>query len=210
MQGENRITGIILAGGQGTRLGGIDKAFLEVGGIPLVEHVLGTLSEICGDIIVVSRTPEDYRHYEVRSVEDLVHGAGPLGGLYTGLMTSRSSINFVTACDMPFLNGHLIRYMISRFGATDILIPRVNSYVEPLHALYSRACISAIESRLQAGERKLSSYFDEVSVAFVEEEEISRFDPDLRMFTNINHSQDIETAERMRGNETSHDCDGCY
>lgn len=206
---ERSVTGIILAGGKGSRLGGTDKAFLQLGGTPLVEWVLGAITEVCDDIIIVSRTPEDFLPYGVRSVEDLVPGTGPLGGLYTGLMASDSTANFVAACDMPFLNARFIQYMVNRFFSTDILIPRVNGYLEPLHALYSKACITAIDDRLRAGERKLKSYFDQVSVAFVEKEEITPFDPELRMFANINDCDDMRAAERMHEDEPPYRCHGC-
>lgn len=202
---DRSVTGIILAGGRGKRLGGVDKAFIHLKKTPMIERVLEVVKGVCDDIIVVSRTREDYLHYDVRSVEDLVPGAGPLGGLYTGLKASNSSINFIVACDMPFLNGQFIQYMVDRFCSTDILIPRLNGFVEPLHALYSRACIPAIEDALKAGERKLKSFFHKVSVTVVEEHKITPFDPELRMFTNINNSDDMKAAEeRMQGDEQPH------
>ncbi len=211
MQSSDRsVTGIILAGGRGRRLGGVDKAFIRLEKTPMIERVLEVVTEVCDDIIVVSRSHEDYLHYDVRSVEDLVPGTGPLGGLYTGLKASNSSINFVVACDMPFLNRKFIQYMVDRFGSTDIVIPRLNGFLEPLHALYSRACIPAIEDNLEAGERKLKSFFHQVSITVVEEHMITPFDPDLRMFTNINNSDDMRAAEeRMHADERPHRCHGC-
>ena len=207
---ESVVTAIILAGGDARRLGGVNKALVEVGGVPLLELVLDAVSRVCEETVVVSRTPDAFEDYVDRSVADLVADTGPLGGLYTGLMASRSDLNFTVACDMPLLNSDFIGFMIDRIPpGADMLIPRTNGFVEPLHALYRRSCIPAVKKRLEAGDRKLTSFFDLVNVAQVHREEIEPFDANLGMFTNINSPEDIQTAERMLAHARQDRSRGC-
>lgn len=210
-ESEAAVTAIILAGGDARRLGGVNKALVEVGGTPLLELVLDAVSGVCEETIIVSRTPDAFRDYGNRSVADLLPGTGPLGGLYTGLMASRNDLNFMVACDMPLLDSRFIGYMIGRIPPNaDMLIPRLNGFVEPLHALYRRSCIPAVKQRLEAGDRKLTSFFDLVNVAQVHREEIEHFDPHLGMFTNINSPEDIQAAERMLAHARQDRSRGCY
>lgn len=209
-ESETAVSAIILAGGDARRLGGANKAVVEIGGTPLLELVLDAVSKVCEETLIVSRTPDAFGGYASKSVADLVPQTGPLGGLLTGLVASTNDLNFAVACDMPLLNTRFISYMIDRIPPeADMLIPRLNGFVEPLHALYRKSCIAPIKQRLEAGDRKLSSFFDLVNVTQVRREEIEPFDPHLAMFTNINCPEDIDTVERMLAHARQDRARGC-
>ena len=116
-------------------------------------------------------------------------------------MTSDSPYNLVVACDMPFLNQDLLRYMIQLSVDFDLVVPRVNNYVEPLHAVYSRSCLAPIEDMIAQGKLSVNKLLDLVRVKYVEAEEIDRFDPEHLSFFNINTKADMEMArEIIKGN----------
>jgi len=184
---------VVLAGGQSRRLGGGDKSFRQFQGKCLVEHVLVPCEELFSRIIVVTKTPEDYRQYSVTAVTDRVDQGGSLAGLYTGLKVSSHEKNFVVACDMPFLNRGFIAQMAEQMRQDDdVVLPRTNSHVEPLHAFYSRRCIRPIRQSLREGCYRLVSFHDDLSVRYIPESVAREFDPDLKMFVNINRPSDLQ------------------
>jgi molybdopterin-guanine dinucleotide biosynthesis protein A len=103
----------------------------------------------------------------------------------------------VIAADMPFLNRELIGYMIGTAEGFDYVIPRMGKFYEPLHAIYSKNCISPIEDMINRDRRVIIELFDYVKVRYVDTEEIDRFDPEHLSFFNINTKQDLERARKI-------------
>ena len=192
--------GVILAGGESRRMGRT-KALLPVGGTTLIEAVIARLREACPEILIVTNTPELYRHLGVRMVPDALPGRQSLVGIYTGILHTGGPA-FVCACDMPFLHPPLIRYLGSLTGGVDAVIPRHGGEYEPLHAVYTPACLDAIRRCAQRRGRN-TGFLSDVRVRVVEVEEIRRFDPDLRSFVNVNTPEDYarlhEAAPRPAG-----------
>jgi molybdopterin-guanine dinucleotide biosynthesis protein A len=187
---------IIMAGGKSSRMG-TNKALLrlEPGGLTLIELVVAAARQI-GPPLLVTNTPQDYEFLGLPMVPDAVAGSGPLAGLYSGLAAAQHEYNLILACDMPRLNGDLLRYMAALPRDYDVLIPRWRDpegeqQLETLHAIYSRACLPAIEKRLQAGKLRMISFHPDVRVRYVEEDEIRRFDPQLTGFGNLNTPEDV-------------------
>ena len=198
---------IVLAGGKGLRLGR-DKVQEIIGDRNLLQRVLSQLSSFNNDIIVVTAGEKSLSQFigypRFRIVADTYPGKGALGGIYTGLAASNSLYNLVVACDMPFLNQALLRYMIQLLAGFDLVVPRVGELTEPLHAVYSKSCLAPIERLLNQGELRVSTLFGLVKVRYVEADEIDRFDPKHLSFFNINTEADLETAQRL-AKETSGD-----
>ncbi len=134
---------------------------------------------------------------KVRTVFDLYPGKRALGGVYTGLVHSTSFHNLVVACDMPFLNTELLRYMIELSSGFDAVVPRLGGKVEPLHAVYSKNCLTPIEELMEQGDLRVYRLLDLVKVRYVEQREIDRFDPEHLSFFNINTKADLEKAEEL-------------
>lgn len=191
---------IVLVGGKCCRLGR-DKALEVVGDRSLLERVLSSLSPLESNIILVAAKnyhfPQLNGYPGLRKVTDTYPDKGPLGGIYTGLETSSSFYNLIVACDMPFLNWALLGYMIELSSGYDLVVPRLGSLVEPLHAVYSKCCLAPMESLLKQGELNISNLFNLVKVRYVEADEIDRFDPNHLSFFNVNTEADLETAEGL-------------
>ncbi|MFH0846973.1 MAG: molybdenum cofactor guanylyltransferase [Chloroflexota bacterium] len=190
---------IVLAGGKGRRLS-YDKLFLDISGRSLIERVIASLSVFKGDIIVVmdrERPLPGIVQSEIKPVTDAYPDMGPLGGIYSGLAASSSFYNLTVAGDMPFLNQSLLKYMAKSATGFDVVIPRLGEMVEPLHAVYSRACLPYIKSELEREERRIISFFPKVKVRYIEEKEIDRFDPRHLSFFNINTKDDLTTARKL-------------
>lgn len=185
------MTGIILAGGENSRMG-VDKAFLVVAGKPLVERVIAVHRELFSKTIVVTRSPELYQGYSVEVVEDAIDLRGPLTGIYSGMRHSQDGHHFVSACDMPFLNARLIAFLSAQAEGYDAVVPVLNGLPEPLHAIYHRRLLPAIEAFLKNGERKIQRLFEAARVRYVAPEEISRFDSRFRSFINVNTPQEYK------------------
>ena len=117
---------------------------------------------------------------------------GAFGGVYTALLRAETGRVFVVACDMPWLSTDLVRYMASLSAAYDVTMPQVRGEFEPLHAVYAKTCTVHIEKNMLAGQRRIISFFGDVSVRTVTDDEIRRFgDPD-RIFSNINYLKDAD------------------
>lgn len=185
--------GIVLAGGESRRMSA-DKAFLKVDGVPLVEHVMRALLAVTDRIIIVTNTPAAYAAYDAVIVTDALDRRGPLTGIYSGLLASTEEYNFIVACDMPYLNPRLISHMSGLVEGYDVVVPKVQGLVEPLHAIYSRRLLPVIEDRIQRDLRRIQDLFGETRVRYVTEEDIDRYDPSRRSFKNLNTPQEYKEA----------------
>jgi molybdopterin-guanine dinucleotide biosynthesis protein A len=118
-------------------------------------------------------------------------------GLASGLRAASGELCVVVACDLPFLNAALIERLVELAEGWDLVAPIVAGQPEPTHAVYRRAtCLPAIDRALARGERRMISFWPEVRVRAVPEEELRALDPDLRSFFNVNTPADLELAER--------------
>lgn len=185
--------GIVLAGGENRRMG-TDKAFLEFAGKPIIEHILDALGKACSGVIIVTNSPERYASFDALVISDTLDQRGPLTGIYSGLFRSDEDYNFVTACDMPYLNAGLVAYMGEQAKGFEITLPRINELIEPLHAVYHRGLLPRIESRLHEDRRDIRGLFEDASIRYITEEEIGRFDPEKRSFRNLNTRKEYEEA----------------
>lgn len=193
------IASIILAGGQGSRLGREKYAEL-IAGKSLIERVVDQLSSLSSEIlIVISRRQSKASFYypETKVVTDLYPEKGSLGGIYTGILSSTCFHNLVVACDMPFLNPGLLRYMIDLSSDFDAVIPTIGEHMEPLHSIYSKNCLDPIEKLLKQGDLRITKIFDSIRVRYLKENELDRFDPEHLSFFNINTQDDLEKARML-------------
>jgi molybdopterin-guanine dinucleotide biosynthesis protein A len=184
------ISCIILAGGKSLRLGH-DKITEKVGNKTLLEKVISRIDSLSKDFTKFADNPK------VKTVSDIFPGRGSLGGIYTGLVKSESFYNLVIAADMPFLSRDLLTYMTEVADGFDFVIPKIGSFFEPLHSIYSKNCISPIGTMINNNRRIIIELFDFVKVRYVEEVEINRFDPEHLSFFNINTIEDLELARKI-------------
>jgi len=190
------ITGIILAGGKSSRFGS-NKALAEFNGTPLIERVTCVLGRIFKDLMIITNNPLEYSYLKIPLYQDLVKGLGPVGGIYTGLDALDDGWAFFCACDMPFINEGLVRYLAGAKDGFDAVVPRVDWKIEPLHSLYSKNCLPAMKELIYKKEYQTIKAFDKINVRFVEEEEIKTYDPQLRTFLNVNKQDELEKIVKM-------------
>jgi molybdopterin-guanine dinucleotide biosynthesis protein A len=193
------LTVAIQAGGESRRMGQ-DKALLAFMGKPLIARVIDRVSPLAAELLVTTNRPGDYRFLDLPLFEDILPGSGALGGLFTALRAAHHPLVAVVACDMPFVNRDLLAFALDRLLATDadVAIPRSAEGYEPFHAVYRRAtCLPAVEKALEAGERRLISWFPDVIVAPISPEEVLHFDPRGITFWNLNTPEEFRQAEAL-------------
>lgn len=185
------ISAVIIAGGQSRRFGG-DKSLFNYQGKPLIEHVINAVRPVISRITIAGDDAGKFSHLGLDSYPDSIPGMGPIGGVYTALRRAISERIFVFACDMPGLNRDLIRYMAALSKKFDITVPVIGGWYEPLHAVYSKACLIPLEKSIQSGNRQIIRFFEDAAVRKVTEEEIRTFTDPQTVFRNINYRSDAE------------------
>jgi len=192
-----RVTGVIQAGGQSTRMGGRPKGLMELGGRRIIERVRSAIEGAVDDLLIVTNTPELYAFLGLRMVPDVFPGGGSLGGIYTGLDAASGEAAFTVACDMPFVHPGVARLVVERAGQGDVVIPRVGDQLETLHAVYRKTCLPAMESRLRAGRLKIVGFFDDVRVVEIAEADVARIADPAVVFMNVNTPEELERAQLL-------------
>ncbi len=194
------VASIVLAGGKGLRLGK-SKALEVIGGKRLLDRVIERLRQVSRRIMVVTSREQVDLLTGIDDGEVLVDvyaDRGPLGGIYTGLVASPCRRNIVVACDMPFLNPKLLHYLAGLCEDVDAVVPSLSpGTLEPLHAVYSKACGEVIEAQLETGNLRVDAFLGRVRVRYLEREECQRLDPQLLSFFNINRPEDLERANQL-------------
>ena len=192
----------ILAGGKSSRMGE-DKAFVNLGALPMIKHQVDLLRSCFVEVVIVTNSPGDYRDFGCPLVSDVVLGMGPLGGVYTALEHSKWPKNFIIACDMPFPNLALIRELLRLSESQDVVVVRDGDYYEPLFAVYDLRCRQAIQSYLGRGGKKITGFYREegLRVLAVDTQEARRLDADLHSFFNINTRHELAHANALLPNK---------
>jgi molybdopterin-guanine dinucleotide biosynthesis protein A len=200
MSKQPEVSGIVLAGGMSRRLGR-DKALEPVGGEPLIRRVIGRLSQVTDETVVVvssaRRASELPLPDSATVASDIYPGGGSLGGIFTGLSAADGKWGLVVACDMPFLNVGLLEDMLLRRDGFDAVVPVLDDRPEPTHAVYSKSCLPFMEARLKANDLKIARFFDEVRVKYLSQTEVEKSDPDHLSFFNVNTESDLERALKL-------------
>jgi molybdopterin-guanine dinucleotide biosynthesis protein A len=179
----------ILAGGRATRLGGVNKGALEIGGAAIVDRELAAIGAVASDIFVVGQPDPFWTARGLRVIGDDVPGAGPLGGIYTALVHSPAERTLVVGCDMPFLAADVLERLAAVEDA-DVVVARSARGLEPLCAIYARACAAEIRERLDRRAYEASA----LPAGFrITEVGVER----ALVFVNVNTPHDYERAKGL-------------
>jgi len=183
---------VILAGGENRRMP-LLKAFLQIDGRSIIGANVELLKGIFDRIIISTNDPEIYFYLDVLLVGDIMEERGPMTGILSALSLPGVSEAFVTACDMPFINGILTRYMMDRWeGGRDALIPFFDKKPQPLFGIYSKKIAGGMQESIKKGERGLTDFLKGRNVLYIEEKEVRSIDAEGRSFVNINTIDDLK------------------
>jgi FdhD protein len=192
------VTAVILAGGNSTRMKS-NKALLPYSGELFIERIHRQLAALFPEVIVVTNTPELYKFLPCRTVSDIYPGMGSLAGIHAGLAQSKTPYIFVVACDMPYLSEPLIRRLVGNIHGQDVVMPESDGGLEPLHAVYGKGCLAAMEDSLSQGKSRIVECLDWQKVTVVPKEEVAAIDPEYSSFRNINTPEEyFRFREEMR------------
>ncbi len=184
------ISGLILAGGQGRRMGGVDKGLQLLRGKPMIEWVLERLAPQVDDIVInANQNRERYAQFGHRVVADDIAGfAGPLAGLHAGLKAVAHPLLVTVPCDSPFLPLNLVTKLHSSLGQNDLAVAKTGEQPHPVFALVRRHCLESLEAFLAQGGRKIDAWYAALKVV-----EVS-FDDEADAFRNINTLDELKGA----------------
>lgn len=196
---------IILAGGQGKRLGHKEKALIYIKGKPIIEHAIESLEGVVDEIIVSVRDDGQKQLLKKYTtgrivVVDKYNNVGPLAGILEGMEATGGEYVFVVACDMPFLNVGVVEFLFKRAHGHDGALPvSYDGIFEPLHAVYRTGpMLAETKKAIEQGERFiLAPVFNLDDMVLIEMDEIRELDPKLKTFLNVNTQEDVENIPNV-------------
>lgn len=197
---------VILAGGSGTRMGGISKSRLILDDMTFLSRNMLFAEQICSEIIIsvagehmLDQLDSTVRDIPVSFVYDELGGQGPLMGILSALKASNFEVNFITTVDSPFVNIQLVEYLIQGLGDNDAHVPIWNGYPEPLCAVYRKSCIPFIQESILQNRRKIVSFYDKISVKYADSDQVKAYDAEGASFININTQEEYRNLQKSKG-----------
>jgi molybdopterin-guanine dinucleotide biosynthesis protein A len=183
----NAVSGVVLAGGLGRRMGGVDKGLQPLRGKPMVQHVLERLAPQVGEIIInANQNAATYAKFGHRVVADDISGfAGPLAGLHAGMKAAGHPLVVTVPCDSPFLPADLVSRLKKNMGNSDLAVAKTGEQPHPVFSLMKTSLLGNLEAFLLQGGRKIDAWYG--SLKFVE----VLFDDEADAFRNINTLEEL-------------------
>ncbi|MFQ6617635.1 MAG: molybdenum cofactor guanylyltransferase, partial [Fidelibacterota bacterium] len=163
-----KTTGIILAGGHGSRMGNVEKGLLKYEGKEIISYVLEQLEAAVSEILIISNSPGIYDFLGFPVFPDIIPNCGPLGGIYTGLFHSNSLINFAVSCDMPNIRSEAINYLIENSAGYQAAVFKTPGGIEPLFTVFSSNCLGLMENELREGHYSVRHFLKKLNVYYVD------------------------------------------
>lgn len=188
------ITGVVLAGGQGRRMGTVDKGLVPLGGRPMVAHVLDRLRPQVDEILInANQHLAEYEAFGHRVIADAIGGfAGPLAGLQVALAHAKFPLLATVPCDSPFLPEDLVARLTEALhaGQADLAVARTFEQPHPVFALVRRGVMPHLARFLDRGGRKIDAWYATLKTVEV------AFDDEAEAFRNINTADELREASR--------------
>lgn len=189
----------VLAGGDSKRMGE-DKAFLKLGSDRLIDIIVGKLSKIFPEIIVVTDKPHLIAHLPVRIVEDVYKDTekNSLRGIHAALTAANNQSCFIMACDMPFISTSLIAYMSAYALDYDLVTPKLDGYYQPMFSFYNKTSLPVITAALESKDYKIHALYEKFHTRVINEDEVDTHDPRRLSFVNINSPEVYRWAKKNK------------
>ena len=194
--------GIVLCGGKSSRMGR-PKAWLPFGPEVLLQRIVRILDSVVGPLVVVAAPDQELPDLpeHVLVTRDELAGRGPLEGLSAGLhaLPESTTVAYLSACDVPFLNNPFINKLISDLGDADIAVPFADGHYHPLAAVYRTSIITQVDCLLSQDRLRPFFLFDKVNTVRISEAQLRKVDPELDCLQNLNQLSDYHLAlEKFR------------
>ena len=187
------ITGIILTGGNASRMGE-NKALKKLEGETLIERTAKILSRSVDQIILITNSPEEFSFLNLPMYPDIAKGIGPLAGILTGLTHSPTELNILMACDLPFITSEAIDHLLKMRGTSGLVAYRTEKGIETFCAIYSKKLIAEIQNRIQKKNYEIHTLFNEPDAKLIPfNSQLPFYHPDL--FFNVNSPEDFKKAQ---------------
>lgn len=191
-------SGIILSGGKSSRMT-YNKSFADMGGKTLLDISMTKFAQYFDEVIIITNDPDTYAGFEAKVYKDIYPCMGPIAGIHSALYHARYKPLFLMACDMPFMNMELARYMLAQASGYDSVVPVIMGRLQPLVAVYQDSCIEIFTECLEQQKLKLTRVFEELHTRFIYEEELKQFGDINRLFFNVNDPGALDKARMMAG-----------
>lgn len=189
---------VIVAGGLNSRMGGKNKAFLQLGGKTILQRLLDTLQGQFDEILLVTKNPAEYSSYDVKTVTDRYDDRSSLTGIHSGIYNAKNEFSFIVPCDAPFIQPSMVKLLLDSIEPEyDIIIPYYDDHYEPLCAIYSKRCIPQIEILLKSADYRIYNFFHAVNLKNIDKARLKAADSRLISFFNVNTPETLETAIKM-------------
>jgi len=188
-----KITGIVLAGGQGRRMGGVDKGLQPLGGKAMIAHVIARLApQVDAIVINANQNLEAYARFGHPVVPDVTGGfAGPLAGLQAGLQAAKTALVVTAPCDSPFLPLDLVARLRAAMDGKDLAVAKTGTQAHPVFAIVRREILDHLTAYLASGGRKIDAWYASLKVVEV------AFDDQRDAFSNINTREELRAHEEI-------------
>ena len=191
------LTGFVFVGGASQRMGQ-PKASLLMDGEKMLERQIRLVRSVARRVVVVGAPSAYLDDFDVPVIPDAVAGCGPLAGIYTALLESRTEFNLILGCDLPFVGRRMLSYLAARAMAagSDATVPHSRDGLEPLCAVYRRRALYAVRTRLMLGENKISGFFSMVHYNVIQWRELADAGFRPSAFDNMNTPEEYDYARR--------------
>ena len=187
------VTGIVLAGGQGSRMGGVDKGLQLFRGKPMAAHVVERLAPQVDELLInANRNPEAYAQFGHRVIADEIEGfAGPLAGFERGLAHAKGDLVVTVPCDSPFLPADLVARLREALEGeqAELAVAKTGEQEHPVFSLMRRSVHASLRDFLAGGQRKIDRWYGALHVVLVS------FDDEADAFLNINTREELASLE---------------
>ncbi len=219
----DKVSCVVLVGGESRRMKGDDKASAVLCGKSLltrvVEAVLDAYRDDSAPDVMISAHTGDYRlppvqnkevqirdknntRHKPRLIADTLPGRGPALGVCSALEHARYDWVMVLSCDLPLVRGCVIKWLVSiastHANNYDAVVPVVGGKVQTLFALYNKSCLPLLTERVKKGRRGLLHFLKEprLRIRYVTEEELKKIDPELRSFVDVDTAEELKKVEK--------------
>ncbi|MGQ9798573.1 MAG: molybdenum cofactor guanylyltransferase [Ignavibacterium sp.] len=193
----NDITGVILSGGKSSRMG-VNKSFLKLGNQTIIERIVDLMKSIFSEVIIITNTPDEYKFLNLPLYEDIYKWKGPLAGIHSALVHSKTDKVFVISCDVPLMSREMIEYIINYKSDKPIVFCEAAGYHQPLVGIYSKSILNAVEkfiSNEELNNKSFHKFLTNIDAEIIHPEKLDFYKDEL--FFNVNRPEDFEQIKKL-------------